>query len=950
MGKRKTRTARGIVLILLVVCLFSMTACGKKQTDSSETNTTTENKVPNETETHTHKFVNGLCACGDSNGFEGITVFTDSGLKAVQRQDAEMAMTLISANGASKSEQISLKKEIKVAYGKYYEMVYCFTSNVAGKVRFACENATVYDEGTFDVVSGENKIVVRFAADKKADGKVATGLELGGLANFELKFTNISVKEISKPSEEVETPPVDETPTNLFSSFNVWWESSVNAVVRKDTTNNMTLTSQNASVDWWKIKVEKDLMCSEGKCYEVTYTFTSDATGRIKFVNDDAFYYGSNEYDVVKGENTFTVRFKYNGKPYSCLELGGLSPFKLVFTNYVIKEIAEPEIVSNGFESYQGWTESSMKPLKREDTADSMILISDNVSGDWWKVKLENNFKLQAGKTYEAVYIFNSDAEGDIKFGTNEKVTCVTNDVYHATKGENRFAVTFTAEDGAYTCLELGGLGKFKLTFTGITLKEVEKPVEPERPEQPEQPEQPGQHTHSFVKGKCECGADNGFTGVSVWTEGALTPITREDTENSMIVTSTNEYADWWKVKVEWPLTITEGKTYEATFTFTSDVSGTIKYNVNAATFLDSQEYNVVVGDNSFKVCFTAGAENYSCLELGGLGKFKLTFTGIALKEVEKPAEPEQPEQPEQPGEHTHSFENGKCECGADNGFAGVSVWTEGALTPVVREDTENSMIMTSTNDSADWWKVKVEWPLNVTEGKTYEATFTFTSDVAGTIKYSVNAATFLDSQEYNVVVGDNSFKVHFTAGAENYSCLELGGLGKFKLTFTGIELKEVEKPAEPEQPEQPEQPGEHTHSFENGKCECGADNGFAGVSVWTEGALTPVVREDTENSMIMTSTNDSADWWKVKVEWPLNVTEGKTYEATFTFTSDVAGTIKYSVNAATFLDSQEYNVVVGDNSFKVHFTAGAENYSCLELGGLGKFKLTFTDIALKEV
>ena len=132
------------------------------------------------------------------------------------------------------------------------------------------------------------------------------------------------------------------------------------------------------------------------------------------------------------------------------------------------------------------------------------------------------------------------------------------------------------------------------------------------------------------------------------------------------------------------------------------------------------------------------------------------------------------------------------CECGATNGFAGVFVWTEGSLTPVTREDTENSMTMVSTNAPGDWWKVKLEWPLSVTEGKTYEVTFRFNSNATGTIKYSVNGAAFLYSQDYNVSVGSNTFTVRFTAGAENYSCLELGGLGAFELTFTGIGIQDV--------------------------------------------------------------------------------------------------------------------------------------------------------------
>ena len=1179
----KMSTKRWIAILLLMVHLISLTACGKEQAEV--TSAPAENVMPTETEAHNHEFADGQCQCGESNGMKGVNVVTDPGLNAVERQDSETGMTLISSNGAGDSAQIRLDKEIATTYGHYYEMVYRFTSNVEGSVRFVCEGAEVYEEDTFDVVEGENEIVIRFAAGQNDGGQASAGLELGELDKFELHFTSVSCGELreglsgyfldvapEKASGTMEKTPegylratykteegwrvklaidrklekgktyettfvflrnggkdqnvtytvydgaatvigsrtkwvdsdlcvatfyltanetvtkgtclelgmlsggeeadltftyvdfreVDQEklkklrddnpfpgvnvwseaslapavgtqsaegltlvntnpatdwwkvkleqdmpavkdgyyrvtfkftsdttgkikfvnddaiyygsneyevkkgnntftvelksggnsysclelgglgpcelrftdittkkigqpenaaaagtskPSNRFRNFHVWKDGSMKSLGRSDTATTMTLTSKNEKTDWWKVKLEKDISGKEGQWYEVTYVFTSDVAGRIKFVNDEAVYYGGNEYDVVVGKNTFTVKFKYGGKPYSCLELGGLGAFKLVFTDYSVKKIEAPEIVSNGFEGYQAWTEASMKPLVREDTATSMILTSDNAAGDWWKVKLENGFKLQAGKTYEAVYTFKSNAAGDIKFGTNENVTCHTADVYSVTAGDNQFKVTFTAKDGAYTCLELGGLGNFRLEFTDISLSETEVP------------EQPPEHTHNFVEGTCSCGANNGFAGVKVWTEGSLTPMVREDTENTMIVTSSNTSTDWWKMKVEWPLTVTAGKTYEAIFSFTSDTAGTIKYSVNGAAFLDNQEYNVVSGSNTFKVHFTAGVENYSCLELGGLGTFKLTFTDITLKESEAP--------------HTHSYVNGRCECGVTNGFAGVSVWTEGALTPVTREDTESTMKLTSTNASADWWKVKLEWPLSVTDGKHYEATFSFSSDASGRIKYSVNGASFHDNQEFDVKSGSNTFKVRFAAGAENYSCLELGGLGSFNLTFTGISLKEIEDPT---------QPPVHTHNFVNGRCDCGVTNGFASVNVWTEGSLTPVVREDDASSMTITSTNGSADWWKVKVERNLSIEEGKTYEVTFLFTSNASGRIKYSVNGATYLSENEYDVKSGSNTLTVRFVAGAEKYSCLELGGLGAFKLTFTGISVKEV
>lgn len=139
------------------------------------------------------------------------------------------------------------------------------------------------------------------------------------------------------------------------------------------------------------------------------------------------------------------------------------------------------------------------------------------------------------------------------------------------------------------------------------------------------------------------------------------------------------------------------------------------------------------------------------------------------------------------------------------------------------------------------------------------------------------------------------------------------------------------------------------THSYENGKCSCGAENGFAGVSTWTEGSLTPVTREDTEDSMKITSANENGDWWKVKLELPRTVENGKSYEAKFIFTSNVCGTIKFHVGDATFLNGNELNVQPGENTFIVRFTAGADDYSCLELGGLGQFELNFTEITVAE-
>ena len=43
---------------------------------------------------------------------------------------------------------------------------------------------------------------------------------------------------------------------------------------------------------------------------------------------------------MVEGDNTFKVQFRHAGKPYSCLELGGLGAFELTFTGIGIQEVS----------------------------------------------------------------------------------------------------------------------------------------------------------------------------------------------------------------------------------------------------------------------------------------------------------------------------------------------------------------------------------------------------------------------------------------------------------------------------------------------------------------------------------------------------------------------------------------------------------------------------------
>ena len=842
------------------------------------------------------------------NPFPGVGVWTEASLKPAVGTQSAQGLALSNPNPATDWWKVKLEKDLDAKAGSYYKMTYSFTSDAAGKIKFVNDDATYYGSNEYTVQKGENTFTVEF----KYGGNPYSCLELGGLGQCELLFTEIAMEQIEKPTQPVNNPNA----TTRFGSFKVWNDASVEKPLRSDTATTMTVTSKNAPTDWWKIKLEKDISGKAGQSYEVTYTFTSEATGRIKFVNDDATYFTPNEYDVVAGENTFTIQFKYGGKPYSCLELGSLGENKLVFTNYTIKAIEEP--TTNGFESFRTQADGSVEPITREDTATSMIVTSTNAATDWWKVKVEKDLDCEAGKYYEMVFTFTSDAAGRIKFH-NDGATFIGGQEYDVVVGENTFTLKFQSAGNAYSCLELGGLGAFRLEFTGFSLTETAAPEIPE------------EHEHVFTNGTCSCGQTNGFASYRVQADASVESLTRVDTASTMKLISTNAATDWWKVKLEWDMPCEAGKYYEMVFTFNSNAAGDIKFFNDGATVLTSDVYNVVAGSNTFAVKFQSAGNAYSCLELGGLGAFELEFASITLTETEAPTPPE---------EHEHVFTNGTCSCGQTNGFASFRTWTEGSLQPLTREDTASTMKVTSTNAAGDWWKVKLERDLSCEAGKTYEITFAFTSNAAGRIKFANDGCTIVEgSAEYDVVAGSNTWTIKFQSAGNAYSCLELGGLGAFELEFTGFSLTETAAPEE------------HEHVFTNGACSCGQTNGFASFRIWTEGSLLPLTREDTATYMKVTSTNAAGDWWKVKLERDLSCEAGKTYEITFVFTSNAAGRIKFVNDGYTVLDgSAEYDVVAGTNTWTIKFQSAGNAYSCLELGGLGAFELIFSSFTLTEV
>ena len=712
---RKTRksTIRWIAILLLMVHLVSLTACGSKPADGKETDAPTESTAPAETESHSHEFTDGLCQCGESNGMDGIALTVASGLNAPERKDSETGMTLISSNGAGDPAGIRLDREIETAYGHYYEMVYRFTSNVAGSVRFACEGATLYEEDTFDVVAGENELVVRFAAGENAGGKAAAGLELGGLDHFELHFTDISFEELAGDMSDYF---LDVAPEKAIGTMERTPEGFLRATFKTE--------------EGWRVKFAVDRALVKGKTYETTFVFLRNSGkdqnvtytvydgaatiigSKTKWVNSDlcvaTFYLTANE-TVTKG---------------TCLELGMLSggeEASVTFTYVDFKEMdaqkLEKLLKENPFPGVNVWTEGALTPAVGTQSAEGLTLVNTNPATDWWKVKLEQELKGEKDKYYRITFRFTSDAAGRIKF-VNDAATYVGSNEYDVKQGENTFTVELKSGGNSYSCLELGGLGKCELLFTEITVEEIEKPQAP----------------------ATQTPAANRFSSFNVWADGSVTKPTRKDTATTLTLTSKNAPTDWWKIKLEKDINGKAGKSYEVTYTFTSDAAGRIKFVNDNATYFTSNEYDVVVGENTFKVQFKYGGKPYSCLELGSLGNCKLVFKNYTIKAIEEPEV-------------------------TTNGFENYKPWTEASMKPLTREDDETSMTLISENAATDWWKVKLETNFALEAGKTYEAKFVFTSDAAGDMKFGTNEnVTCHTGDVYAVVEGENTFCVTFTA------------------------------------------------------------------------------------------------------------------------------------------------------------------------------------------
>ena len=85
----------------------------------------------------------------------------------------------------------------------------------------------------------------------------------------------------------------------------------------------------------WHVKLESNYPTVAGRDYRVTYRFTSDVAGKVKFGDFQ-------EFDIKKGDNAVTgILIAEGGTSYLDLQLGMLPPFTIDFTEIEVEEYAD---------------------------------------------------------------------------------------------------------------------------------------------------------------------------------------------------------------------------------------------------------------------------------------------------------------------------------------------------------------------------------------------------------------------------------------------------------------------------------------------------------------------------------------------------------------------------------------------------------------------------------
>ncbi len=142
----------------------------------------------------------------------------------------------------------------------------------------------------------------------------------------------------------------------------------------------------------WHVKLECNYPTVAGRDYFVTYTFTSDVAGTVKFGDFQ-------EFQIHEGENSVTGVFTAKeGTSYLDLQLGMLQPFTIDFTKVEVKEYADeadyedalPTPVNFERESrvFEKHDEGYSTYLARAKRAVNVNYVSSNLDSGVWKSRL----------------------------------------------------------------------------------------------------------------------------------------------------------------------------------------------------------------------------------------------------------------------------------------------------------------------------------------------------------------------------------------------------------------------------------------------------------------------------------------------------------------------------------------------------------------------------------
>ena len=113
-------------------------------------------------------------------------------------------------------------------------------------------------------------------------------------------------------------------------------------------------TATETDGEAWHVKLESNYPTVSGRDYRVTYRFTSDVAGKIKFGDFQ-------EFDIQKGENTVTgIMIASGGTSYLDLQLGMLPPFTIEFSEIEVEEYADVVDLEDALETPVNFEKESL--------------------------------------------------------------------------------------------------------------------------------------------------------------------------------------------------------------------------------------------------------------------------------------------------------------------------------------------------------------------------------------------------------------------------------------------------------------------------------------------------------------------------------------------------------------------------------------------------------------